>query len=139
VPTTNSINTAIYKLLAADETLTELCIVYKGAKRPGNATNPSVTVDTRRLECGEGEGIWVCDVVITSYVDVLSNRMPDMETHETIISQVVEILVDAELELYGQKAMPMFEEEIKGPEWVSVHDNETLQEGTFGLILIDFG
>ena len=139
MPEINAINTAVYKLLKNDEILTGLCSVYKGSKRPGNVTNPSVTVDTKRLEAGQGEGIWICDVVVTTYVDVLANRMADHETLENIVYQVKKVLVNTEIELEDAKALPLIEGESTSPEWLSNHENETLQESTFGLIFIDFG
>lgn len=139
MPGINSINTAIYKLLKNDETLAGLCSIYKGSKRPGNAANPSVTVNTKRLEASQGEGIWMCDVVMTTYVDVMANRMADQETVESIVSQVKKVLADTEIELEGAKALPLVEGESTGPEWLSNHENETFQENTFGLIFVDFG
>ena len=139
MPKINVINTAVYKLLKNDETLAGLCSAYKGSKRPGNVTNPSVTVDTKCLEAGQGEGIWMCDVVVKTYVDVLANRMADHETLENIVSQVKKVLVDTEIELEGAKALPLIEGESASPEWLSNHENETSQESIYGLIFIDFG
>jgi len=138
MPNLNTINSAVYKFLSNDNTLTGLCNVYKGAKRPINATNPSVTVDAKRLEPGEGEGIWMCDIVVTSYIDVQSNRMPDHDALENIVSRVTGILSDKEIVLNDAKALPLIEGESKGPEWQKEHDNETMHESIFGLIFIDF-
>ena len=139
MPNVNTINTAAYKLLKNDGTIAGLCSVYKGAKRPGNVTNPSLTVETKRLEPGEGEGIWICDVVITSYVDVLANRMADYETLDSISARVVDVLGDTEIELTGAKALPLIKGESSGPVWLREHDHETMQDNTFGLIFVDFG
>ena len=138
MPSMNAINTAVYKLLKNDETLSGMCSVYKGNKRPGNSTNPMVTVESKRLERGEGEGIWMCDVVVKTYVDVLANRIADQETNETIFSRVREILVNTEIELEGAKALPLIEGESTVPEWLNIHKDETAQESSFGLIFIDF-
>ena len=138
MPNINEINTAVYKVLKNDETLGELCDVYKGAKRPSRVQNPSVTVETRRLEPRGGEGIWMCDVVVTTYTDVLANRMPDHETLTTISSQICEVLTETEIELSGSKTLPLIEGESSGPNWEGVHDNEITQELTFGLIFIQF-
>ena len=135
----NAINTAVYKLLKNDETLAGLCSIYKGTKRPGNAVNPSVTVDTRHLEAGQGGGIWMCDVVVTAYVNMLANRAADHETHENIVSCVKKVLADAEIELADAKALPLIEGESTGPDWLGSHENETSQESTFGLVFVDFG
>ena len=135
----DTINTAVYKLLNNDETLGGLCTIYKGSRRPEGSTNPSITIESRRLESGEGEGIWMCDVVVTTFVDVMANRMADHDTIETIVSRVKEMLTDTKLELEGAKALPLIAGESGGPEWASAHDDETMQEITFGLIFIDFG
>jgi len=138
MPNINEINTAAYGLLAGDGTLAGLCTVYKGRKRPAGVQNPSVTVDARRLEPGEGEGIWMCDVVVTAYADVLVNRMPDHETLDSISSRIREILTDAELELEDAKALSLIEGESLSPGWNDSHNNETLQENTFGLVFVKF-
>ncbi len=139
MPRANAINTEIYKILNNDQTLSGLCSVYKGSKRPGNTANPSVTVDVKRLEKGQGEGIWLCDVVVTAYADVMGNRTADQGILENIVSQVREILVNKEIELEGAKALPLIEGESTSPEWLSNHENETQQESIFGLIFVDFG
>ena len=138
MPSISAVNTAVYKLLKNDEILAGMCSVYKGTKRPGNSANPTVTVESKRLEKDEGEGIWMCEVVVTTYVDVLANRIGDQETIETIVSRVREILTNTEIELEGAKALPLIEGESTAPEWQSAHENETMQESTFGLIFIDF-
>ena len=134
-----SINTAVYELLAGDPELSGMCSVYKGAKRPGNNANPSVTIDARRLEAGDGEGIRISDIAVTVYADVLANRMADHETLDTISSRINGILTDAEPELEGAKALPLIRGECSGAEWGDAHDNETSQEITFGLVFVDFG
>ena len=139
MPSMDAINTAVYKLLSNDETLGGVCTVYKGSKRPGNSTNPLITVESKRLESGEGEGIWMCDVVVTTFVDVLANRMADNDTIENIVSRVNNLLVDKEIALEGAKALPLIEGESSGPDWLSAHADETMQESIFGLIFIDFG
>ncbi len=53
MPDIQAINTAVYRILAGSDELSSRCTVYKGAKRPGGAVNPAVTVDTKRLEPGE--------------------------------------------------------------------------------------
>ncbi len=139
MPRANAINTEIYKILKNDQILSGLCSVYKGSKRPGNVTNPSVTVDINRLEKGQGEGIWMCNVVLTAYADVLGNRTADQGMLENIVSQIREILLDREIELEGAKALPLIEGESTSTEWLSNHENETKQESIFGLIFVDFG
>ena len=139
MPGINAINTAVYKLLKNDETLAGLCSVYKGSKRPANAVTPSVTVDARCLEASQGGGIWMCDVVVTAYVNMLANRAADHETHENIVFRVGKVLVGTEIELECAKALPLIEGESTGPEWLGSHENETSQESTFGLVFIDFG
>lgn len=139
MPYIDAVNTAVYKILSGDIALGELCTVYKGAKRPGGAVNPSVTADTKRLMRGEGEGIWKCDIVITVYADVLANRTADHVTLDAISGRVRALLADAEPELAGAKALPIFEGESSSPEWMSAHTDETVQADTYGLIFIDFG
>ncbi len=138
MPKINEINTAVYRLLKSDETLSELCMIYKGAIRPTKLRTPSVTIETKRLESKGGEGIWMCDVVVTTYVDVLLNRMPDHEKLEEISSRVRELLKDSEIELDNAKAFPLIDGESSGPEWDSVHNSEVMQESIFGLIFVAF-
>ena len=139
MPSMDAIKIEVYKLLNNDETLGGLCTVYKGSKRPGNSTNPSVTIESKHLEPGEGEGIWMCDVVVTTFADVLANRMADYDTIENIISRLNELLTDTEIELEGAKALPLIEGGSSGPDWLSAHAGETMLENVFGLIFIDFG
>ncbi|MFA6472284.1 MAG: hypothetical protein WCU00_09620 [Candidatus Latescibacterota bacterium] len=139
MPKVSEINTAVYRLLEADDTLLEMSRVYKGAKRPARAKNPSVTVDVKRLEPGEGEGIWMCDVTVTVYTDNLSNGSADQEKLEDISARVKELLADSEIELEDGKALPLIEGESRGPEWSSYHENETSQENIFGLVFVSFG
>ena len=138
MPKVSEINTAVFRLLEADETLTGMCRVFKGAKRPARAKNPSITVDTKRLEPGEGEGIWICDVTVTAYTDNLSNGTADQGKLEDISARVKEILADREIELENGKALPLIEGESHGPEWSSYHENEAAQENIFGLVFVSF-
>ncbi len=135
----DAVKSAVYKLLNNDVTLTGLCTVYKGSKRPGNSTNPSVTIESKGLKPGEGEGIWMCDVIVTTFADVLANRMADYDTIENIISRLNVLLTDMEIVLTGAKALPLIEGGSSGPDWSSAHAGETMLESVFGLIFIDFG
>jgi hypothetical protein len=138
MPNVQAINTAVYRILSGSDELSALCMVYKGAKRPGGAINPSVTVDTKRLEPGEGEGMWIGDIVITVYADNLPNRTADHETIGEITSLVASALDDAELDLYSAKAFPLIEGGTSGIEWMGKHDSEAAQECTYGLVFVDF-
>jgi len=129
--TINTINTAVYRLLAVDGILTGLCTVIKGGKRPSDVSNPAVTVETKRLEPGEGEGIWMSDVTVTAYVDMLENRQPDHDLHESIVSRVRDLLEDA-------KALPLIAGENRGVVWTGPHDNEVSQESIWGLVFVSF-
>lgn len=139
MPNIQTINTTVYKLLKNDTILAGLCSIYKGAKRPGNTSNPSVTIETKWLKPGSGEGIWICEIVVTAYADIMANRMADHKTFENIVSRVSELLVNTEIEFDGAKAQPLIEKENKGIEWTSTHENETSQEIIFELNIIDFG
>ncbi len=139
MPNTNTITTAVYRKLAADEQLGGLCTIFKGMKRPVNAPSPAVTVQTRRLEPGEGEGIWMCDVIVTVFVETLANRMIDQETHDLIAGRIQAVLEDAELELDQGHPHPLITGGMSEPEWRGSHDRETAQELTFGLVFLDFG
>lgn len=138
MPNINEINAAVYRLLTGDTELAAMCTVYKGPKRPSKAKNPAVTVDTRRLEPGEGEGIWMCDVTATVYVDVLADGAPDSVLLEDIVTRLHTALTDAEIGLDGAKALPLIAGENSGPEWQSAHDLEAYQESTFGLVFVSF-
>jgi len=138
MPNINEINTAVYKLLSADDTLTGSCTVYKGEKRPSQSRNPSVTVDCKRLERGNGEGIWMCDVTVTVYADTLANSQPDHMELESITSRIREILTDAALELSGAKALPLVEKTSASPSWNMQHDDEISQQSVYGLVFISF-
>jgi len=138
MPTINEINTAIFILLNNDVNLTAISSVYKGAKRPSNATNPSVTVDAKRLTPGGGEGIWMCDVVVTAYADILSNRMPDHETLDNMTAFISESLTDKVIGLDNGKALPLIEGESTELDWDNIHGHEAMQEITFGLVFIKF-
>lgn len=138
MPNINEISTAVYRFLKADAALSGMCTLYKGAKRPVRAKNPSLTVEARRLEPGEGEGIWMCDVAITAYVDMRADGAPDSERLEAIVSRVQEMLADTEIALDGAKALPLIEGENAGPEWRSAHEREVSQESVFGLVFVKF-
>ena len=138
MPNINEINSGVYRLLEGNETLAELCKIYKGSKRPAKVQNPSVTIDTKRLEPGEGEGIWMCDVIVTVYADILANRVPDHEKLEEASTSICEVLTDAEIELEGAKALPLIKGESTGPGWDVDHKNEVMQEMTFGLVFVKF-
>ena len=139
MPGTNAINTAVYKLLKNDAALAGMCTIYKGAKRPVTAQNPQITVQAKRLEPGEGEGMWICDVVVTTYVDLNANRTTSEDLLGTLLARVNEVLADAELDLESGKAFPLIEGRCTCPEWHGVHDSEAMQERTYGLVLVDFG
>ncbi len=138
MPNINAINTAVYTLLNADTTLTGLCTVYKGGKRPSLATNPSVTVEAKRLEPGAGEGIWMCDIAVTAFTDSLANGMPDHESLDTIVSRMYQVLEDAETDLDNAQALPLVRGDISGLTWTSAHETETSQECVFGLVFIQY-
>lgn len=138
MPNINEINSAVYKLLANDSTLSGLCDIYKGAKRPISASNPVVTSAVKRLEPGDGEGMWMCDIVVTAYADNHANGMPDHEKLDELSSRIREVLADKEIGLEGAKAFPLIEGKSTGPEWEGVHDVEAMQETIFGLVFVKF-
>lgn len=138
MPNINQISTAVYRLLKADTAFAGMCRLYKGTRRPARVKNPSVTVEARGLEPGEGEGIWMCDVAVTAYVDVRADGAPDNECLESIVSRIHEVLADTEIELEGAKTMPLIEGENNGPEWQSAHEREVYQESVFGLVFVMF-
>ena len=138
MPNINPINIAVYQLLTADTTLDGLCSIYKGGKRPSQAENPSVTVEAKRLEPGNGEGMWMCDIVVTAYAANLSNGMPDHEMLENIASCIYGILEDGEITLENSQALPLIRGDICGPSWNTNHDEETSRECIFGLIFVNF-
>ena len=138
MPNINDINTAVYTLLNADQTLTGLCTVYKGGKRPSLATNPSVTVEAKRLEPGEGEGIWMCDIAVTAFTDNLANGMPDHDSLDTIVSRIYQVLENAETTLANAQTLPLARGEISGLSWKSAHETETSQECIVGLVFIQY-
>jgi hypothetical protein len=138
MPKVSDINTAVFRIIEADNALLEMCRVYKGTKRPARVKNPSLTVDAKRLEPGEGEGIWMCDIMVTVYADNLSNGAADHLLMENISARVREILSDSEIELQNGKALPLIEGESRGPEWSSYHEKEASQESVFGLIFVSF-
>jgi len=138
MPDINEINSAVYTLLANDSTLSGLCTIYKGAKRPTSASNPAVTIAVKRLEPGDGEGMWMCDILVTAYANIHANGMPDHEKLDDLSNRICEILADVEIGLEGAKALPLIEGESTGPEWESVHDDEAVQETTFGLVFVKF-
>ena len=136
---TNTITTAVYRKLAADAELTGLCTVFKGGRRPSNSPLPALTIQTKRFERGEGEGIWMCDIIVTVFAHTLENRMIDQETHDAAATRVRDILDDAELDLDAGHAHPLIAGGMTEPEWNGRHDRETVQELTFGLVFLDFG
>ena len=138
MPNVNEINSAVYSLLAGDETLSGLCTIYKGSKRPSKMQIPAVTLDTKSLSPGEGEGIWMCDVVVTAYANIMANRMPDHEKLEELSSTISDVLTDAEIKLNGAKALPLIKQKNTGPEWERGHDSQVMQEMKFVLIFIKF-
>lgn len=138
MPNINEINTAVYKLLKADDILTGSCTIYKGVKRPSQTNNPSVTEDCINLERGNGEGIWMCDVEVTVYVDTLANNQPDHMKLESIATRIREILTDAAIELSGAKALPLVEKTAVSPSWKMQHDNEVSQQSVYSLVVISF-
>lgn len=138
MPDIQAVNTAVYRILAGSDELSAQCSIFKGEKRPGGAGNPSITIDTKRLQPGEGDGMWIGDIVITVYADTLPNRTADHETMKEITSLTAALLGDADLELTGAKAFPLIEGGVSGIEWRSAHTTEVSQESTFGLVLVDF-
>ena len=138
MPNINEINTAVYKLLKADDTLTGSSTVYKGEKRPSMSDNPSVTVDCKNLERGNGEGIWMCDVAVTVYANTLANSQPDHMELENITSRIRVILTDTVIELSGAKALPLVWKTAVSPSWNIQHDNEVSQKSVYGLVFISF-
>jgi len=138
MPNIHEINTAVYRLLAGDETLAGTCAVYKGEKRPVAAGNPSVTVHAESIEPDRGEGMWRCRVRVTAYADVTANRMPDHPTHELISGMIDGVLTDAVLELEEAKALPLVKTGSTGLLWDGGHGDETRQESTFELVFVKF-
>ena len=138
MPGTDDILTEVYGALAGNAAITVLCTVFKGRKRPKNTANPSLTVDLGRLERGEGEGIWMADLTVTVYADLLSGRTPDHETHDTIGKALRKALDGFEPVITGAKAMPLIEGACGGVDWDAVHDGETRQEHLYGLVFVKF-
>lgn len=136
--TTQAIDKAVYTLLKNDSTLDGLATIYKGTKRPSGAENPSVTVGSVGITPGNGEGINICGVVMTVYMDILSNRMADNTVHETIMSRISGLLADTVIVLENAKCLPLKESGNTGIEWKNVHDTETFQKIEFDLTFIDF-
>jgi hypothetical protein len=139
MPNTTTITAAVYTILAADANLTSRCTIIRGERRPSSSSNPTVTIHVKRLERGEGEGIWMCDVIVTVYANTLSTRMIDQETHDIIAFRISTLLDDTELDLTAGHAHPLIAGGISDPEWSPRHDRETAQALTFGLIFVDFG
>ena len=123
MPNIDSIAAAVYGKLSSDETLTAAASVYKGKKRPAGAKNPALTIDVRRLSRGEGEGMWICDIVITVYVDILANRTAHHEKHAAIGQAVRSILADTTLSIDTVQALPLIEGGAGALEWDRDHDN----------------
>jgi len=138
VPNINQITAAAYRLLNADAALTGMCRVRRGAKRPVRSKNPAVTVEIRNFEPGAGEGVWMCDVAVTAYADLLGDGAPDYDMLDGIMERVGEVLSDAELKLTGAKAHPLIEGNISAPDWRPEHAREMYQEAVFGLVFACF-
>lgn len=138
MPAIRDITTAVYRLLAADGALAGMCGIYKGAKRPVRAANPSLTVRAERLARGGGEGIWMCDITVTAYADMLPNGTADTETLDGIMGRVNTLLADAEIELAGAKTMPLIEGDSTGPLWDRAHADEAYCERVYGLLFVGF-
>ena len=138
MPTIDTITSAAYSLLAADETLTGMCTAYKGERRPATAENPSLTVAAARLEPGGGDGMWLCDIVITGYAGLLGDGASDHAALEDITARVKLLLADIELVLPGAKAFPLIEGETSGPDWDRTHSGESSMESTFGLVFLRY-
>lgn len=138
MPGIDDINTSVYGALAGHPPLTGLCTVYKGGKRPAGAANPSATVEARRLERGQGDGIWMCDIAVTVYADMLGIEAPDHETHAAIARIVRSLLADRTIDIDGGQAMPLIEGECGSPEWDGDHEGETRQELVYGLVFVKF-
>ena len=135
---TQAIETAVYSILKNDSVLDGLASIYKGAKRPTGAENPVVTIGSGDIRPGGGEGMHICEITVTVYTDILSNRMADNETHGSILSQVGELLADTVITLENAQCLPLRKTGNTGIEWKSVHDAETYQRITFELTFIDF-
>ncbi len=131
----NEITAAAYRLLKADAALGGMCMIYRGAKRPVSARSPAVTVDACHLERGEGEGMWICSVVVTAYVRVLPDGEPDYGRMEDIDARIYTILCDADLQLTGAKTITIFYGGTSGITWDPVHSREVFQESTFGVMI----
>ena len=139
MPNTSIITAAVHAVLVGDTGLTSLCTVHRGARRPSGAANPVLTIHANRLEPGEGDGIWMCDIMVTVYVDTLANRMIDQETHDAIAARIGSLLDDFELDIPSGHAHPLIAGGVSDPEWHPRHDRETAHVLTFGLIFVDFG
>lgn len=138
MPTIGEISAAARLLLTADGGLSGLAAIHRGPKRPARAKNPAITIDARRLERGEGEGIWMCDVVVTVHADLLADGAPDYGLLEDLGARVRAILADAEPVIPGAKALPLIEGGSSGGEWDPSHAGESYEEHTFGLVFVDF-
>jgi len=138
MPNINDIATAVYSELANNSSLIAAATVYKGKKRPSGAVSPALTVDVRRLERGEGEGMWICDIMVTVFTNILSNRMPDHDTHAELGRLIRTILSDTTLTINNAQALPLIEGGANLPEWDRDHDSESWQEFTFGLVFMQF-
>ncbi len=136
--TIDDITSEVYGALAGDDTLAGLAAVYKGGKRPAKARNPAITVEAGRLERGGGEGVWMCDVNLTIFADLLAEKSTDHATHDAILRRVREVLADCTLDLPGANAMPLIEDESGGPVWDGDRAGETKQEIVYGLVFVKF-
>ncbi len=138
MPNINEITSAAYRLLKADDTLRGICTIYSGAKRPILSRRPALTVETRCMEPGAGEGIWMCNVVTTAYAKLCSDGAPDHAKLEEIIERARAILDGAELALASAKTLALFAGGDSPPEWDAAHDREASRESVYGLIFISF-
>ncbi len=135
---TQEIETAVYTVLKNDTALDGLASIYKGTKRPSVAENPVVTTGAGAIHPGGGEGMYICEIAVTVYADILSNRMADNETHGILMSRIGELLTDTVIALENAQCLPLRRTVSTGIEWKSVHDTETYQRISFELTFIDF-
>lgn len=137
MPVINEIESAVYRLLKEDTVLGGLCAVYKGAKRPVRASNPCLTAEIKRLAPGSGEGIRMCDIVLTAYADVTANLMSSGDTLGVIAEAVHNALDGKTPEIAGAKVMPLIEGGTDSG-WDPEHERETWLEMTYGLVFVKF-
>jgi hypothetical protein len=131
----NEINTAVYKVLKADQELSGLCGIFKG-RRAKKAPNPSITIETSRLEPGGGEGVKMCDITVRAHIDPLSDSTTDNLLAEEIIGHIQYILSDREIDLDNVRAMPLIRGDVTGPQWSGEREGEVVYECIFGLVFV---